>query len=152
MFDSILPLTPNNDEVIEITRKKVNKEPNPGYTIWGNGKTTRGGTSMDLLEIIKNLGKPEITLMQFMRDEMEIQQTNKSTTPNVIIPARSVNYTDYIKTIIKKHYTHMECLGIMKRVRRGEYMLNPRLYIPYKYKESMFDMWDSLEKKDCNEN
>ena len=150
-YGTIETILPSDNDVIEITRKKREKEPYPGYTLFGNGKETKkGGKSMDILDICKDLGKPEMTLMQFLRDEMEKNKMNKVEEPNIIIPASSDGYTEYVKTILKKHYAHMECLGIMKRMKRGTYMINPFLFIPTRNMESMADMWNNI-KEDCKD-
>lgn len=150
MADIINVVSPGVNETIEITKKIKKVEHNPGYTVWGNGKTARGGTSMDILEIVKNLGKPEIMLMQFFRDEMAVNQTVKEERPNLVTPTNSTEFTPYMKSSLKKCYSHMECLGILKRFKKGTYMLNPRLYIPAYNKDKMYDLWDSLERKECD--
>lgn len=144
--------TPDTNEIVEVTKKKIKKEPFPGYTMWGNGKATKyGGKSMDIIDIFKELGKPEMILMQFFRDEMLRNRNSKEDIPNILVPTKSEEYTPYIKVALKKHYAHMECLGIVKRIKRGKYMLNPRLFIPPKDIEKIATKWDLLDKTNCDE-
>lgn len=152
MFDNITIPALEADETITIEKRKKRKEPYPGYTMWGNGHTTKfGGKSVDVLDILKELGKPEMSLMQFLRDEMKINTTNKVEDINMIEPAISHEFTPYLKSVLKKNYAHMECLGILKRMKRGKYMLNPWLFIPTKDVERMKEIWSSLGKPDCGE-
>jgi hypothetical protein len=122
---------PDEGQTVEVTRKSKNKEPYPGYTIFGNGKETRlGGKSMDILDVCKQLNKSEMNLMQFFRDALERNKAVGEKNVNLVTPARTDEWTDYLKIGLKKNYSHMECLGIIKRVKRGTYMLNPILFVP----------------------
>ena len=132
-------------EVIEITRKKKQKEPFPGYTIFGNGKTTRnGGESMDILDICQQLNTGEMKLMQFFRDEIELGKALSEDNPNKVVPTRCTNWNNYLKIALKKNFAHMECLGVLKRMKRGTYMLNPKLFIPPKSIRELDTIWDSI--------
>jgi len=143
---------PAENEEVTITKKKKPREHLPGYTLWGNGNTTKlGGTSMSVIDMFMKLGKAEMELMKFLENEMRINRNNGEKLTTVVEPSKSDEYTNYIKTAIKKHYSHMECLGILQRVKRGKYMLNPRLFIPTKNVEEHMRAWDELESVDCQE-
>jgi hypothetical protein len=137
---------PAEGQTVEVTTKTKKREPYPGFTIFGNGKTTRhGGTSMDILDICKELNLAEMNLMQFFRDYIEQNKARKEKNVNLLKPTSSDEWTSYLKVALKKNYPHMECLGIIKRVKRGTYMINPHLFIP-PYDMDYHNMeWDSLD-------
>lgn len=140
-----------SDEVVEITTKKKKHEAYPGYTILGNGKATRkGGQSMDILNICKELNRAEMNLLQFIRDELEHNKMRKEKNVNLVTPSRSEEWTVYLKTALKKNYPHMECLRIIQRVKRGTYMINPYLFIPPYDVDFHKEVWDKLESE-CTE-
>ena len=152
MLRSISDITDNlaiaPDEVIEITRKKKVRESYPGFTIFGNGKETRnGGKSMDIIEVFKQLNTGEMCLLQFFRDEIEVSKILGEDNPNKVVPARSEKITPYLKIALKKNFPHMECLGIIKRIKRGTYMLNPSLFIPPKEPGKLRTVWDNIDSK-----
>jgi len=47
-----------------------------------------------------------------------------------------------------KNYKHMEYLQIIKRIKRGIYMLNPKLFIPPRGFSEAVVKWNSLQTKD----
>ena len=141
----------SSDEVIEIIRKKKVREPFPGFSILGNGKTTRfGGESMDILAVCQQLNNGEMELMKFFRDSMEDNKAIGELNPNKVVPTKYEEFTEYLKVALKKNYPHMECLKIVKRIKRGEYMLNPELFIPPKSVVEIRQIWDKLPSKGCN--
>jgi len=126
-------LLPEDNEVIEISRKKRQKEPFPGFTVFGNGKETRnGGKSMDILAICMELNTAEIKLLQFFRDVIEQQKMVGEDNPNKVTPNRHEEFGAYLKIALKKNFAHMKELEILKRMKRGTYMINPSLLIPIK--------------------
>ena len=148
--ESITALTPDGDEVIEITRKKKAPEPFPGYTIFGNGKTTRkGGESMDILDVCEQLNKGEMALMKVFRNQLERNKIVREKNLNIVVPAKIDEWDNRLKIALKKNYAHMFCVGIIRRVKRGTYMLNPRLFIPPFAVEEHIKRWEELEE--CND-
>lgn len=142
---------PASDEKIEVVVKKRKTEKFPGFTIFGNGKATRkGGKSMDILDICKQLNKTEMNLLQFFRDEVEYNKIRKEKNVNEVTPTRSELWTPYLATGLKKNYAHMECLGIIRRMKRGTYMINPNLLIPTEDVERHKIIWEDLEET-CND-
>ena len=150
--NTITGLTPDSDEVIEISRKKRIREPYPGFTIFGNGKETRnGGKSMDILDICQQLNTGEMRLMQFFRDEVESNKAHREDNPNRVVPTNSGSMTTYLKIALKKNFPHMECLGILKRMYRGVYMMNPGLFIPPSNVANITRIWNDIKSKECAE-
>jgi len=144
---------PNEDLIVEVTTKKKRpKEHYPGYTMVGNGRETRrGGKSMDMFEVCKKLGTAEMNLLQFFKDEIDANKIVKEENPNIVVPTKSENCTDYIKRSLKKHYAHMECLQIIRRVKRGTYIVNPMLFIPPKDYQKILAVWNSVSDKGCDD-
>lgn len=143
--------TPALGEIVEVVRKKKQKEPYPGYTIVGNGKETRnGGKSMDTFDVCKQLNTAEMNLVLFFRDEMDRLKASKETIINVVVPTKCDEWTEYLKIALKKNYAHMNCVGIIRRVKRGTYMINPLLFIPPWEMQVHLDMWNNLEEN-CDE-
>lgn len=139
------------DEVVEVTKKKKYREPFPGYTILGNGKETKlGGKSMDILDICKQLNTAEMNLLQVMRDEIERSKYNKEKNVNLVVPTRILEWTTYLGTALKKNYAHMNKLDILRRVKRGTYMVNPLLFIPPRDMEYHTEEWHVLAGE-CND-
>lgn len=140
--------SPKEDEVIETKIVKKTKEAYPGYTLLGNGRATRnGGYSMDILDICAELNTAEMKLLKFLRDEVDRNKMAKEKNVNLVKPTRSHEWTDYLKIAMKKNYSHMECVGIIKRVRRGTYMMNPYVLIPTKDFEYHAKEWEVIEGK-----
>jgi len=137
---------PENDEVLEITRKNKSKEPLPPYNIVGNGFTNRHGTSLDVLEVCLQLNISEMKLLQFFRTEFTTKMINRIEEPNIVIPKHSPKFDKYLHTALMKNYKHMEHLDILRRIKRGEYILNPKLFIPSRGYTAMMVAWDKLRK------
>lgn len=137
-------VTPESDEVIEIIRKKKYNEPLPPYNIVGNGLTNRHGTSVDILEICLQLNMAEMKLLQFLRTAFTINSINKEEIPNVVLPSSWDEFDKYLSTALMKNYTHLEYLQVIKRIRRGVYMVNPRILMPSKEYLRIETMWDNL--------
>ncbi len=137
-------VTPESDEVIEIVRKKKYNEPLPPYNIVGNGLTNRHGTSVDILEICLQLNMAEMKLLQFLRTAFTINSINKEEIPNVVLPSSWDEFDKYLSTALMKNYTHLEYLQVIKRIRRGVYMVNPRILMPSKEYLRIEAMWDNL--------
>lgn len=85
---------------------------------------------MDILEICSQLNTAEMKLMQFFRDIIEQQKINGENNPNKVTPAKHEEFSSYLKVALKKNFAHMGELDIVRRVKRGIYMLNPSLFIP----------------------
>lgn len=148
LSDQVLP---NGDEIVEITRKKKNKMPLPPYNIVGNGFTNRHGTSMDIIDLCAKLNTAEINLLQFFRDQYTYNIIRKEDYPNVVIPTSSEEFTAYLSTALKKNYLHMEYEQVVRRLKRGTYMINPVLFMPSDNHLSAYDKWNNAKREDAND-
>lgn len=120
----------------EITIKAVSKQTvvYPPYMIVGNGRYSKrhGVKSMDIVDVCAQLNTAESAVLKFFKDCFVDNTINKEEYPNIIVPTGWDSYTSYLKKSLEKNYAHMEYVGVIKRERRGVYMLNPYLFMPRK--------------------
>ena len=136
-------LVPEAGGTIVIQHNKASKECLPPYTLVGNGHTSSNGTSRDIVEVCMEMNQAELKLLQFMRESMIRQIMNKSAEPSVIVPADYVEYSKYLATAMAKNYEHLEYLEVLKRIKRGTYILNPNLILPPRHYAAMQSKWVS---------
>ena len=136
-------------EVVEISRKALRpKEATPPWNMIGNGLSNRTGTSMDFIDICSELNQAELKLLKFLRNEYNSNIRNKAADTNIVVPAKSEDYSPYLSKAMEKNYKHMEYMGIVVRVKRGTYLVNPNLFIPGNSYGSVSKLWDQLTIKE----
>lgn len=136
-------------EVVEIVRKKRYKESFPPYSIVGNGKSSRTrGKSMDIVDVCSQFNIAENRLLQFFRDRILDNNVKQELNPNEVIPTSHKDFDKYLKTALKKNFAHMEYMEVVRRVKRGVYMINPALFIPTDGYSAIKAQWDSLKPKE----
>lgn len=150
--DSIQPSDIDKDEDIVITRIKKSKV--PPYFILGNGMKSKYHNEdnvIDALEIFKQMGKPEMDLFIYFRNAIIEQQIESkfgvyTYDANVVHIPVSKNHglSQALKKALSKFYTHLEELKVLKRIRRGKYMINPYLLIPNSNFEKVALMWQKI--------
>lgn len=144
-----IDLTPETeDEVVEIRKTKKVRQPFPPYTMVGNGKTSKRGESMDLIDVCSQLNTAENNLLKFFRDCILENNVLREDNPNVVKPRSYEKFSDYLRVAIKKNYKHLKEMGVLIRVHRGKYMVNPALFIPSKDFVRIKGVWDELVAKD----
>lgn len=120
----------------EITIKAVDKQTvvYPPYMIVGNGRYSKrhGVKSMDIVDVCAQLNTAENSVLKFFKDCFVDNTINKEEYPNIVVPAGWDSFDNYLKKSLEKNYAHMEYVGVLKRVKRGVYMLNPYLFMPRK--------------------
>ena len=118
----------------EVTIKAVDKQKvvYPPYMVVGNGRHSKryGVKSMDIIDVCAQLNTSENKVLKFFRDCFTDNTINNEEYPNIVVPSSWKEYDTYIKKSLEKNYTHMEYLGVLKRVKRGIYMINPYLFMP----------------------
>ena len=95
----------------------------------------------------KELNKAEYALLQFMFKAIQDNVRYKEKNTHIVSPTRCEEWTEYLQIALKKNYPHMNCLGIVQRVKRGTYMLNPSLFIPAKDMEWYKKEWDNIREE-----
>lgn len=154
MYDEPITVDPPSspNEIVEVIRKKRYKETFPPYSIVGNGKTSRTrGKSMDIVDVCSQFNIAENRLLQFFRDRILDNNVNKELNPNVVIPTNHKDFDQYLKTALKKNFPHMEYMEVIRRVKRGTYMVNPALFIPTEGYTAIKAQWDSLALEEDDE-
>lgn len=126
---------------ITIQHTRGSKENLPPYTLVGNGHTSSNGTSRDIVEVCMDMNQAELKLLQFMREVMIKQIMNKSTEPSIITPTHYPEYSKYLATAMAKNYEHLEYLEVIRRIKRGTYILNPNLVLPPRHYSAMQNKW-----------
>lgn len=134
-------------ELIEISRKKVVKEPMPPWNMVGNGMSNRVGVSMDFIDICAELNQAELRLFKFFRDMYNSNVRNREIETNIVVPSKDTNYTPYLAKALEKNYKHMEYVGIITRVKRGKYLINPNLLLPVSGYAAANKLWNELTNK-----
>lgn len=135
-------------ELLEVSKKKVQREPMPPWNMVGNGMSNRVGVSMDFIDICAELNQAELKLFKFFRDMYNNNVRYKENETNVVVPSRSEWYTPYLAKALEKNYKHMEYVGIITRVKRGVYLINPNLLIPISGYGRAMALWNKLTAKE----
>ena len=138
---------PEDNEEIVITKQKKIKEHLPPYNLVGNGLTNKHGTSLDIIDVCARLSHSEIKLLQFFRNEFNYGCIRKEKNPNLITPTKCDDWDDYLKVVLKKMYLHLEHVGLLIRVKRGTYLLNPYLFMFSTGYKQIQEQWDTLAKE-----
>jgi len=139
---------PEEGEMLEVTKKIKNKDPLPPYNIVGNGLTGKHGTSVDLLEVCLQLNIAEMKLLQFFRTQFTARLIAHVDMPSVVVPTVIGSFDKYLATALMKNYKHMEYLQILRRIKRGEYILNPKIFMPPRGYTEAVAKWDSIKVKE----
>ena len=139
-------LMPNAGEVIEVVRRKHEKQPLPPFSLIGNGMSNKNGSSVDILEICINLNTAEMRLLQFFRDVFCLGVMNQEVNPNKVEPTKWPEFDKYLATALKKNYIHMAELGILVRLKRSVYLLNPSMFIPVRHFIEIKAIWEANKK------
>lgn len=141
-------LVPGAGEVVEMRKVKEGKESLPPYNMVGNGLANRHGESVDILEICLALNTAEMRVLQFFRTQFTMNMIHKVDNPNVVTPTDSDSFDKYLKTALMKNYMHLEYVGALRRVQRGTYILNPKVFVPSRNYMQMLMMWNKAAKEE----
>ena len=111
----------------------------PYYKI-GNGKTNRQGTSMNLIQLMADMTKPEQVMMKLLESNLDMWNPNAMNCVYIRLQDLSSTEAQYIK----RAYPLLESKNLVKRVKRGLYMLNPEAIIPPVNQKETIELWNSL--------
>lgn len=103
---------------------------------------------MDFIDICAELNQAELKLFKFFRDMYNNNVRHKEKETNIVVPAKSEWYTPYLAKALEKNYKHMEYIGIIVRVKRGVYLINPNLLLPVSGYVSASALWNRLVTKE----
>jgi len=111
----------------------------PYYKV-GNGHTNKQGTSMNLIQLMADMTKPEQVMMKLL--ESRLEPWEESSLNCVRIPVSELSSTEV--QYINKAYKLLYDKHIVKRIKKEFYIINPSLIIPpIKQRESQI-LWDSI--------
>lgn len=136
-------------ELLEVTKKAAkSKEPTPPWNMVGNGMSNRTGTSVDFIDICTELNQAELRLLKFFRDVYNNNIRNREINTNYVVPSKEDGFSPYLSKALEKNYKHMAFMGIIVRVKRGTYLVNPNLFIPGANYSSVSSQWNELIRKE----
>lgn len=138
-------MIPETGDVLEITRKKQDREPLPPFNIVGNGMSNRNGQSLDLLEVCLQLNMSEMRLLQFFRDAFTRSLINQEANPNKVEPLKWPEFDKYLATALRKNYSHLEYMEVLARIKRGVYLINPNMLIPTRNFTEISAEWEQYK-------
>ncbi len=128
MNDTIVaPISLNvnsNEEVVVYTKKKESKPP------FQMVASKLKGQYMDALEEVANMNSDEKFCFFTIKNEMRYDYIEDMVQYKVKIPKLA---TQAEKNMFSRGFKLLSSKGLVKRVRRGTYMINPDLLIPSNY-------------------
>lgn len=137
--DSILHITLEKDESLHKVKNKILKQPN--YFKTGDGTMNKHHIkSVDLLKEMDNMTSNSRKFLLMIKDGMIFNTELNSRTFIVKV----IGETNYQKKIIKEGYKELNSKDLVRRVKRGYYMLNPNA-ITTNY-EAQINEWNKLKK------
>ena len=123
----------------EVLIKKKVKTPTPNYFRVGNGTMNRYKVkSIDLLDEAMNATKAAQWVIKSIKNGIGWENDYD---PVVRVVAR----TDTEKAYLKRGYKELVEKDLVRRVKRGYYMINPDALIPIDYKKAK-EIWDASKK------
>jgi hypothetical protein len=129
----------NDGEIL--VKQKAYKSKTPNYFRIGNGTMNKQGTfAIDLITEVAMASKAGQFLLLAIKNNI-IYDNNYSPVVKVIAE------TKHQKNMLSAGYKEMHEKGLVRRVKRGHYMINPNALIPLDYEEAK-EIWDSIEGPD----
>lgn len=113
----------------------------PYYKV-GRGTTNKQGTSMNLIQLMTELSKPEQVIISLL--EKNLNPWDEYSLNCVKLDMASLSSTE--KQYLKKAYPLLANKGIIRRVKRGLYMFNPSFILHSKAQDKALELWESLDE------
>lgn len=135
---------PRVGEKLEVKVVKDKKSPLPPFNLVGNGLSTRHGTSLDIIDVCVQMNLGELRVLQAFRNEFTYACMRGEEYPNIIVPTKMEEWSDYLSIALKKNYAHLKHLRVIIRVHRGKYILNPYLFMYGTNYGAVQAKWDEL--------
>ena len=135
--ESIIHITLEQDEVL--TKSKPSKVKSPNYFKIGNGTMNRHKIqSIDLLQEMDNMTSSGRKFLLMIKDGMVFN----TETASVVFVVKVTRETNYLKKVIKDGYKELSAKDLVRRVKRGYYMINPNA-ITTDYKAQLIE-WNKI--------
>ena len=109
----------------------------PFYKV-GNGNTNQQGTSMNLIQEMAKMSKPELFLISMVEDKLSYY--SEFSTGEVCIDTSDLTSTQ--KQYITNGYKKLYNKNILRRTRRSHYIINPLLILPRAINEAT-ELWEA---------
>lgn len=142
-------------EYLETRKKQFSKA--PPYIVVGNGRSSKDHSVNDVMDAFKvfmGLSKAQQGLFLDFKTIWEDQKMqehyaqHKAENPNLIRLEKNAN--NYCHQDIKKRLsqnrnrTEMQEKGVLKKVKNGEFMLNPYIFIPTDDFSRIASIWKNI--------
>ena len=122
-----------------LVKKKLNKS-SPNYFRIGNGTMNKQKIqSINLLEEAMNASKAGQWLIKQITTAI-----GYSNGYNPVVEVRASSEVE--KVYLKKGFSELSAKNLVRRVKRGYYMINPNALIPIEYEESL-GIWEKAYQK-----
>ena len=129
------------DETVEI-KSATSKRVVPNYYRIGNGTMNKYQVkSIDLIDVVIASSKAGQFLIQKIKAGM-----NWDNSYHFVTKINSSSLTSTEKQYLAIGYKELEAIDIVRRVKRGHYMLNPNALISIQYDEAIA-LWNSIPKR-----
>ena len=123
----------------ELVKRKKHTTAIPNYYRVGNGTMNKHGIqSINLVKEVTQLTKPAQYLINWIMDGMVFDPTLNS----IAFVVRVVPDTPADKQVVKKAYPELFKKDLVRRVKRGYYMINPNAIITDR--NAQLSVWNSL--------
>jgi len=129
---------------ISIKPSKNESVDTPYYKM-GNGRQTNKGTSMDLVHEMSKMSKPELWLFDLIISKFDGKYEDyyqDDFINQVLLSSKDMTGTE--KKYLTSGYKLLYSKDIIRKVKRGKYMVNPKLIIPFKNADKARDIWKEL--------
>ena len=137
---SIAKVYLNSPEEYVLEAKRKTKVVEPNYFKIGNGTMNKHGMqAIDLINELIGCSKPAQTILGKIKDGMVWNPLDKRIEFVVLLKAK----TNAEKQVIKKGYKELHAKDLVRRVKRGYYMINPNALIT-NY-DAQYKVWNSCK-------
>ena len=122
-----------DDEEIVIGSRRRDVERKPPFLICGSGGANRNGESLNLIKLLSMLTPGSVKLFAAMVERRDVS------TNVVVIVGDAIFSSKYLEN----HMPGLIKCGLVKRIKRSTFMINPDALMPPKYRVARIE-WDKL--------
>lgn len=134
---SITNISLNADEILEIRSKKIKSDNKPHFNMIGTGRNGMSSTTLptvDLLYEMNQMTSAEGFAFLTLRDNIMFLSREEGYAP--FIKVSQVDMTKYQQKVFRDGIPKLIAKDLVRRVKRGVYMINPMAIIPSDFAES----------------
>ena len=128
-------ITMETDEEVTVTARKQ-KYDYPPFIMVGNGEQNKNGQSIDIVDTLCTFSKPEQMAFKKISEQLEClkdsrKKHNACVVKNKDLGKAQQNFKTGVSSLINK--------GLVKRIKREHYLINPDLIITKNYLEDKIE-------------